>query len=91
MAELKERMSYPEFQKWRAFYAHEPLGERRLDLGIGLILKTLVAQSGKDVELDKFVPDYWQAPQVQESPTPSELAAKAREIFGRINATQSNR
>ncbi len=90
MAELKERMSYPEFQKWQAFYAHEPLGEKRLDRAVALIVKMMTAQAGKDIEFDKLLPQYWHDPRQEENyPTPEELAAKAKAIFGAIrnNAT----
>ncbi len=90
MADLKSRMSYPEFQHWRAFYEHEPLGEKRLDHAVALILKVMAAQSGKDIDFNALLPQYWHESQKEEKyPTPEELAAKAREIFGRIrgNAT----
>lgn len=92
MAELKDRMSYPEFQKWQAFYAHEPLGEARLDQATAMIIKAMAAQVGKDIEFEELIPDYWDTPREEEKlPTPEELAAKARLIFGVLNAAKPNR
>jgi hypothetical protein len=87
VGEMKGRMSYPEFLRWKAFYKHEPLGEQRLDLHVGSILKVLIKLlANQDVDAAKLMPKFWV--DASEEVEPDILLAKARMIFGAMNATQ---
>lgn len=91
VAELKERMSYPEFMRWKVFYTFEPLGERRLDMMTALIVKTLLKLlANSDVAIDDLLPKFWDNVSTSD-PSPAELAAKARLIFGALNAAKLDR
>lgn len=93
MGELKQRMSYPEFIRWQLFLQHEALGGERLDLHMALLMKTLIKLLGnQNVELDRLTPQFWPVAQTSEQElSADELHAKAKQIFGALNATQSNR
>lgn len=87
MGELKERMSYPEFLRWRAFYRHEPLGGERLDLHMAMMLKALIKLLGnQDVELDRLKPQFWPLSQENKPElSPEQLRSKIMQVFGAYN------
>lgn len=60
MAELRSRMEYSEFLEWLAFAKVEPIGDRRTDVQVAMLMATLVnLWSEKKAKPDEFLPDYW--------------------------------
>jgi hypothetical protein len=65
VAELQARMSQAEFEAWRLFAAHEPIGPARGDVQAALIASTLAnthrnrKKRRKPFLLSDFMPDFW--------------------------------
>jgi len=59
VGELQARMSAREFGQWQAFASFHPFGNFRADIQTANLIRHLYAvMTGKDVDVETFIPDY---------------------------------
>ena len=91
--EMLVNMSYVEYQDWQAFYSTEPFPEERADFRNALLTSVMInLKRGKNkaVELEDFVPDYWNE-RKDKKQTPEQMLANAKMISAMVSGRKEGK
>ena len=88
---MLSNLTYKEYIEWKAFYSVEPFPEERADFRNALLTSVMInLQRGKNkaVELEDFIPDFWN--EKNKKQTPQEMLSNARMISAMVGGRKES-